>query len=136
LTVINNSVDAANGTITLRAVFSNQDGMLWPGEFVQARLIVKSIPNGLTMPAPVIQRGPNGAYVWVVQPNHTAKVQPVTVTQMVNGQALVTSGLIAGETVVTDGQYELTPGAPVAVQTSDAANPLQNAQTQMLGIQP
>ena len=84
----------------------------------------------------MIQRGPNGAYVWVVQHDHTAKVQPVTVGQMVNGQALVTSGLTEGETVVTDGQYGLTPGAPVAIQTSDAANPLQNAQTQMLGIQP
>ncbi len=136
LTVINNSVDAASGTITLRAVFANQDRMLWPGEFVQARLIVKTIPNALTVPAPVIQRGPNGAYVWVVQHDHTAEVQPVTVAQMVDGQTLVTSGLSAGETVVTDGQYGLTPGAPVAIQTSAAANPLQNAQTQMLGIQP
>jgi multidrug efflux system membrane fusion protein len=136
LTVINNTVDAASGTITLRAVFTNQSEMLWPGEFVQARLVVKSIPNALTVPAPVIQRGPDGAYVWVVQPDHTARMQPVTVAQMVNGQALVTAGLTASETVVTDGQYGLTPGAPVLVQTKAAANPLQNAQTQMLGIQP
>lgn len=136
LTVINNTVDAASGTITLRAVFTNQDEMLWPGEFVQARLIVKTIPNGLTVPAAVIQRGPNGAYVWVVPHDAKAKTQPVTVGQMVNGQALVTSGLTKGETVVTDGQYGLTPGAPVAIASSDAGNPLQNAQTQMLGIQP
>ncbi|HVE21384.1 MAG TPA: efflux RND transporter periplasmic adaptor subunit [Acidocella sp.] len=136
LTVINNTVDAASGTITLRAVFTNQDEMLWPGEFVQARLIVKTIPNGLTVPAAVIQRGPNGAYVWVVPHDDKAKAQPVTVGQLVNGQALVTSGLAKGETVVTDGQYGLTPGAPVMITSNDAVNPLQNAQTQMLGIQP
>jgi membrane fusion protein, multidrug efflux system len=136
LTVINNSVDAANGTITLRAVFTNKNNMLWPGEFVQARLVLKTVPNGLTVPAPVIQRGPNGSYAWVVGPDNKAQMQPVDVAQLVDGQALVTSGLKAGETVVTDGQYGLTPGAPVAVQTGTPVNPLQNAQTEMLGIQP
>jgi multidrug efflux system membrane fusion protein len=136
LTVINNTVDSASGTITLRAVFTNQDEMLWPGEFVQARLIVKTILNGLTVPAAAIQRGPNGAYVWVVPHDDQAKAQPVTVGQLVNGQALITSGLAKGETVVTDGQYGLTPGAPVVIASGDTVNPLQNAQTQMLGIQP
>lgn len=136
LTVINNTVDASNGTITLRSVFANRHNLLWPGEFVQARLILKTIPQGLTVPAPVIQRGPNGAYAWVVQHGNVAQPEPVSVAQMVDGKALVTSGLKAGETVVTDGQYGLTPGAAVAVQTGVASTPLQNADTEVLGIQP
>jgi membrane fusion protein, multidrug efflux system len=72
LTVINNSVDATSGTITLRAVFTNESKMLWPGEFVQARLIIKTVGDGLTVPAPVVQRGPDGAYVWVVTSDDVA----------------------------------------------------------------
>ncbi len=136
LTVVNNSVDATNGTITLRAVFTNENKMLWPGEFVQARLILKTVADGLTVPAPVVQRGPNGAYVWVVAKNNVVETQPVTVAQMVDGQALISSGLTAGETVVTDGQYGLMQGAKVSIQPSTSSDPLQNAQTEMLGIQP
>ncbi|HTI00594.1 MAG TPA: efflux RND transporter periplasmic adaptor subunit [Acidisoma sp.] len=135
LTVINNTVDSSNGTITLRSVFANTHRMLWPGEFVQARVILKLLPNGLTVPASVVQRGPSGPYVWVVR-NKIAEMQPVTVAQIQQGRALVTAGLHAGETVVTDGQYGLTPGATVAVQASNPTTPLQNAQTEMLGIQP
>ncbi len=135
LTVINNTVDATSGTITLRAVFTNEHKMLWPGEFVQARLIVQTVADGLTVPAPVVQRGPNGAYVWVVTKS-VAEMRPVTVGQMVNGQVLITAGLTAGETVVTDGQYGLAPGMHVAIQPNGSDASLQNAQTDMLGIQP
>ena len=135
LTVINNTVDATSGTITLRAVFTNENKMLWPGEFVQARLIVQTVADGLTVPAPVVQRGPNGAYVWVVTKS-VAEMRPVTVGQMVNGQVLITAGLTAGETVVTDGQYGLAPGMHVAIQPNGSDASLQNAQTDMLGIQP
>ena len=136
LTVINNSVDATSGTITMRAVFANEKKMLWPGEFVQARLIVKTVADGLTVPTPVVQRGPDGAYVWVVTPDGVAETRPVTVSQMVNGQVLISSGLTAGDTVVTDGQYGLAPGMKVSIQATSSGNPLQNAQTDMLGIQP
>jgi multidrug efflux system membrane fusion protein len=136
LTVINNSVDATSGTITMRAVFANKNKMLWPGEFVQARLIVKTVADGLTVPAPVVQRGPDGAYAWMVTSDDVVEMQPVTVSQTVNGRVLISSGLTAGETVVTDGQYGLAPGAKVSVQTNDSGTPLQNAQTDMLGIQP
>jgi membrane fusion protein, multidrug efflux system len=136
LTVINNNVDASSGTITMRAVFTNKSEMLWPGEFVQARLVLKTVADGLTVPAPVVQRGPDGAYVWGVAHNDVAQMQPVTVAQMVDGRALITSGLSAGETVVTDGQYGLTPGTKVSIQPGSSNNPLQNAQTETLGIQP
>ncbi len=135
LTVINNTVDATSGTITLRAVFTNAHKMLWPGEFVQARLVVQTVADGLTVPAAVVQRGPNGAYVWVVT-HGVAEMRPVTVGQMVNGQVLITAGLTAGETVVTDGQYGLAPGLQVAIQPNGSDASLQNAQTDMLGIQP
>jgi membrane fusion protein, multidrug efflux system len=136
LTVINNSVDATSGTITLRAVFTNESKMLWPGEFVQARLIIKTVGDGLTVPAPVVQRGPDGAYVWVVTSDDVAETRPVVVSQMVNGLMLISSGLTAGETVVTDGQYGLAPGTKVSIQDSSSDSPLQDAQTETLGIQP
>ena len=105
------------------------------GRVRQARLIVQTVADGLTVPAPVVQRGPNGAYVWVVTKS-VAEMRPVTVGQMVNGQVLITAGLTAGETVVTDGQYGLAPGMHVAIQPNGSDASLQNAQTDMLGIQP
>ena len=138
LETLNNTVDAASGTIMLRADFPNAQKLLWPGEFVQARLILRVQHDGLTVPAAVVQRGPNGAFAWVVRPDGTVAPQPIQVAQSVRGTALVTSGLTARETVVSDGQYGLKPGDKVAPRspgdTADA--PLMNAQTDTLGIQP
>ena len=139
LEMVDNRVDAASGTITLRADFPNAKKLLWPGEFVQARLILAVRHDGLTVPAPVIQRGPDGTYAWVVHPDGTAAPQPIQVGQLLHGTALVDAGLTAGETVVTDGQYGLKPGDRVAER--HPADPhdtvaLKNAQTDMLGIQP
>jgi len=119
-------------------VCDNAARALWPGEFVQARLVLRVQQDGLTVPAAVVQRGPEGAFAWVVRPDATVVPQPVQVAQMVRGTALVISGLTAGETVVSDGQYGLRPGDKVAprspADTTDA--PLMNAQTDTLGIQP
>lgn len=138
LETLNNTVDAASGTITLRADFPNPQKLLWPGEFVEARLVLRVQHDGLTVPAAVVQRGPDGTFAWVVRSNGTVAPQPIQVAQMVRGTALVTSGLSAGQTVVSDGQYGLQPGDTVAARgpadTTDA--PLMNAQTDELGIQP
>ena len=138
LETLDNTVDAASGTITLRADFPNPQKMLWPGEFVQARLVLRVQQDGLTVPAAVVQRGPDGSFAWAVRPDGTVALQPIQVAQMVRGTALVTSGLAAGQIVVSDGQYGLQPGDTVAARspagTTDA--PLMNAQTNELGIQP
>jgi multidrug efflux system membrane fusion protein len=138
LETLDNSVDAGSGTITLRADFPNAQKMLWPGEFVQARLVLRVQQGGLTVPAAVVQRGPDGAFAWVVRADGTVAPQPIQVGQSVRGTALVTSGLAAGQTVISDGQYGLRPGDAVAARSpADATDaPLMNAQTDQLGIQP
>lgn len=140
LEMVNNQVDAASGTITLRGDFKNPKKLLWPGEFVQARLILAVRHDGTTIPASVVQRGADGGtYAWVVHPDGTVAAQPIQVKQLLHGTALIDAGLTAGETVVTDGQYALQPGAHVvARQQTDLQNTatLKNAQTDMLGIQP
>ncbi|MDB5365535.1 MAG: multidrug efflux system, subunit [Rhodospirillales bacterium] len=142
LETVNNQVDAASGTITLRADFPNQMKLLWPGEFAEIRLILATQHDGLTVPAAAVQRGANGTdgtYVWVVHPDGTTTPQPVQVKQMMHGTALVDTGLTEGETVVTDGQYGLKAGDHVVTgQPADPNNTpvLKNAQTNMLGIQP
>jgi multidrug efflux system membrane fusion protein len=111
LLLINNQIIQTTGTIQLRADFPNAQRRLWPGELVNARLLLSTRQNGLTIPAPAIQQGPNGSYVWVIGPDGTTQIRPVTVGQISDGQALIDSGLKANETVVTAGQYRLAPGA-------------------------
>ncbi len=113
LILINNQIIQTTGTIQLRADFPNAQRRLWPGELVNARLLLTTRANGLTIPAPAIQQGPNGSYVWVIGPDGTAQIRPVTIGQIGDGQALIDSGLQPNETVVTAGQYRLAPGALV-----------------------
>jgi membrane fusion protein, multidrug efflux system len=141
LSVINNEIDSASGTVTLKAEFPNPRRLLWPGEFVQARLILRTDTDAITVPAAAIQRGPAGDFAWVVRPDNTAEERPVKIGQLQHGTALVTDGLKAGETVVTDGQYALRPGVQVSRQTTGGAATagamqLKNAETDRLGIQP
>ena len=101
----------------MKANFPNQDLKLWPGQFVNSRLLVSTRHNGLVVPASVIQRGPNGAYAYVITQDKTAEMRPVKVAQIDGGLALIDSGLQEGEQVVVDGQYKLQPGAPVQITT-------------------
>jgi len=113
LAVVNNQIDQTTGTIQLKATFANEDQKLWPGQFVNARLLVSIRKDGLVVPAPVIQRGPNGSYAYVIKPDQTVEMRPVTVNQIDNGLALIDDGLQEGEQVVVDGQYKLQPGSKV-----------------------
>ena len=115
LAVVDNEIDTTTGTLKLKASFLNQDLKLWPGEFVNSRLLVQTRHGGLVVPASVVQRGPNGTYAYVITPDKTAEMRPVQVGQIDGGQALIDSGLQEGEQVVVDGQYKLQPGAPVQI---------------------
>lgn len=117
LSFIDNSVDMKTGTIELKGLFSNQDGKLWPGQFVDANLILNERPGTVVVPSQAIQTGADGSYVFVV--DHEMKVQsrPVVVGTSDDGQTVVERGLTSGETVVTDGQLRLVPGAHVSIKS-------------------
>lgn len=114
LLTTDNTIDAATGTIRLKAVFANADNKLWPGQFVNMRLQLGSIANALTVPSIAVQRGPNGLYVFVVKPDNSAGLQPVEVSQDDGINAVVTKGLDEGVLVVTNGQSRLQNGTRVA----------------------
>lgn len=116
LEVINNQVDQSTGTVTLKAEFPNQDLALWPGEFVNAHLVLEIAKNGVTVPAGAVQMGPTGPFVYVITDNSTVAAQPVTVTEVENGSALIGKGLKAGANIVVSGQTDLSPGVRVAVK--------------------
>jgi multidrug efflux system membrane fusion protein len=113
LAVFDNQIDTTTGTIRLKATFPNANLELWPGQFVNARLLLSVRTNGIVVPASVVQRGPEGAYAFVVNDDMSVKMATVKVAQIDQGQALIDSGLNAGERVVVDGQYKLQPGSKV-----------------------
>jgi membrane fusion protein, multidrug efflux system len=120
LTLIDNTIDQPTGTIRLKASFANRDERLWPGEFVNVRLILSTRRNAPTVPAQTVQNGATGQYVYVIKPDHTVERRDVEVGAVQDGIAVVTKGLEAGEPVVVDGQYRLTNGARVKVEPGAA----------------
>jgi multidrug efflux system membrane fusion protein len=134
LLLIDNQINQTTGTIRLRATFSNAKRLLWPGELVNARLLLKTEPDGLTIAAAAVQQGPKGSYVYVVMPDQSVQVRPVQIAQISDGQALISSGLKAGETVVVDGQYRLQSGTHVTILQGQAAQEanMQSAVEQAL----
>jgi membrane fusion protein, multidrug efflux system len=121
LGLVNNEILQTTGSIQLKANFSNKAKRLWPGELVNARLLVDTRHNGLTVPAAVVQQGPKGPYAYVINPDSTVTIQPIKVAQISDGQAMIDSGLKADEQVVVDGQYKLQPGVHVTILHGNAA---------------
>lgn len=115
LTFLDNNIDVNTGTILLKGTFQNSDGALWPGEFVNVRLTLAVQPNAIVVPSAAVQNGQDGQYVFVVRPDMTVESRPVTVDRTVGSDSVMASGIKAGETVVTDGQLRLVPGAKVSV---------------------
>jgi multidrug efflux system membrane fusion protein len=113
LGLVNNEILQTTGSIQLKANFANKDRSLWPGELVNARLLLDTRHNGLTVPASVVQQGPNGPYAYVVNSDNTVSLRRIKVAEVSDGQALIDSGLKADEQVVVDGQYKLRPGTLV-----------------------
>jgi multidrug efflux system membrane fusion protein len=134
LDLVDNQIVQTTGTIRLRASFPNAKRQLWPGELLNARLLVETRHDGLTIPAPAIQQGPKGSFVWVIGADETAQMRPVTVAQISDGQALVDSGLEPDMKVVTAGQYRLQAGALVRELHGSAAHDpsLQSAVEQAI----
>jgi membrane fusion protein, multidrug efflux system len=125
LTLIDNQVDVATGTIHLKATFANADERLWPGEFVSARVTLSVRKNAITVPAQTVMRGENGTYVYVINADNIVARRAVTVGLTQNNLAIIESGLKADEHVVVDGQYRLSDGAKVRYSTRTAVNAAQ-----------
>jgi membrane fusion protein, multidrug efflux system len=117
LTFIDNSVDLTTGTIKLKATFDNAAHMLWPGQFADVKLTLKSQPNAIVIPTAALQTSQNGTFVFVVNQDLTAQPQPVKVGWNVGEDTVIASGLQPGQRVVTDGQLRLTPGAKVDIKS-------------------
>ena len=123
LKVVDNQVDQTTGTIKLKAEFPNAAMQLWPGQFVNVRLLVDTLRQVVVAPTAAVQRGPNGTFVYVVQSDSTVVVRPVTVAQQDEIQTVVASGLRPDERVVTTGFARLTGGASVTVTNAESAPP-------------
>jgi membrane fusion protein, multidrug efflux system len=121
LGLVNNEILQTTGSIQLKANFPNKENRLWPGELINARLLLDVRHNGLTVPAAVVQQGPKGPYAYVIGPDNMVSIRQIKVAQISDGQALIDSGLSANEQVVVDGQYKLQPGTHVALLHGKAA---------------
>jgi multidrug efflux system membrane fusion protein len=113
LATIDNVIDPTTATYRLKATFPNEDEKLWPGEFVNARLLVDTRANALVVPNTAVQRGPNGLFIWTVTAKNTATPTPVKVGPSVDDITVVTSGITDGERIITAGQYRLQNDSPV-----------------------
>ena len=128
LTLVNNQIDTTTGTVQMKASFPNPQHKLWPGQFVNMRLILGTYPKALTMPEAAVQRSQAGVYAYVVSTDgQTVRSQPINVLQIEDGVAIVSSGLTAGERVVVDGQYKLKPGSHVVESGHAASAPASGA---------
>jgi multidrug efflux system membrane fusion protein len=116
LQTIDNQIDPQTGTGKLKAVFDNRDNVLWPNQFVNARLLLEVRKNNTVVPAAAIQRGPQGTYVFTVKPDKTAEMRTVTVAFSEGNFTAISQGIAPGDTVVTEGQDKLQPGSPVDVR--------------------
>ena len=124
LLALNNLAASTSGTVQLKAIFPNEHRQLWPGTFVNVDLTTSVVKNALTVPTNALQQNNSGQFVYVVGADKKVSVQPVEVTQRLHAVALIAKGLQAGETVVVQGQYRLTPGTlVVATAPSNVLNP-------------
>ena len=128
LAVVDNEIDQTTGTVKLKATFPNEDLKLWPGKFVNARLVLTTQKNATVIPSSVVQRGPQGVYAYVIKPDKTVEMRPVKVGQTEGNLTLVDEGLSPGEQVVVDGQYKLQPGAHVELTTPQPSKETRPAQ--------
>lgn len=118
LTFMDNKVNTTTGTILLKATFSNEDHALWPGQFVDVVLTLTTEKDRTVVPSPAVQTGQQGQFVFVVREDMTAEMRPVNVARTFDRWAVIEKGLQPGETVVTDGQIRIAPGAKVEIKNA------------------
>jgi membrane fusion protein, multidrug efflux system len=118
--LIDNQIDTTTGTIRCKAQFSNASDTLWPGQFVTVRVALKKVPDAILIPAIAVQNGSEGPFVYVVTPDNRAKARVVHIGSVEGDQTIIASGLSAGETVVTEGQFRLEPDALVHIVSADS----------------
>lgn len=121
LTFLDNTVQSSSGTVMLRATAPNTERRLWPGQFVNVRLILSTLPEAVLVPAEVPQDSAKGPFVYVIKPDSTAELRPVTLGQRQADMIVIAQGLKAGERVVLNGQAGVMPGAKVHVETGAPA---------------
>jgi multidrug efflux system membrane fusion protein len=129
LLTVDNQIDPATGTVRLKAIFSNEKNELFPNQFVNVRLLVDVRREAVVVPAPAIQRGPQGTFVYVVKADQTATVRPVSVVEIQGGEASIKTGLSPGELVVVDGADRLREGTRVDLRPQSGGT-TQNDGTQ------
>lgn len=122
LAFADNTVDATTGTIRLRGLFTNEDKQLWPGQYVDTWITLRDEENALVVPAQAVQTGPNGPYAYVVKGDSSTEMRAIAVSRTDGEEAVIASGLKAGETVVTDGASRLLPGSRVSVKSAEKAS--------------
>jgi multidrug efflux system membrane fusion protein len=127
LLTLNNQIDPTTGTVQLKATFDNPDNALWPNQFVNAHLLLETLPKAITAPASAIQRGPDGSFVYVVDANNTVDMRPVDIALTQGTTVVINKGLQAGDKVVTDGQEKLQAGMRVAPQAPSKQQKNSNA---------
>jgi multidrug efflux system membrane fusion protein len=128
LTLIDNQIDQTTGTARLKATFANTRNTLWPGQYVNARVLVRTERNALTLPSSAVQLGPNGPFTYVIKSDSTVEVRPLTLGDESSGMTVIKSGIALNERVVTSNQYRLQSGVHVrdnatAADPSKAADP-------------
>ncbi len=123
LTVIDNQINTTTATIRLKATFDNPDRVLWPNAFVKGRITLSTRKGALVVPAPAVQRGPQGTFVYVAAADKTAQLRPIEIDATVGDVAIILKGLQPGEQVVSDGMNQLRPGAKIAPRNADARDP-------------
>lgn len=126
LTLIESQVDTATGTIRCKATFKNDNEKLWPGAYVTARIVLNDLPNVVVVPTIAIQAGAQHPYIYVITPQNVVESKPVKVGPISGNQTVIVAGLVAGERVVTEGQFQLEEGSRVEVKDT----PLSEASTQ------
>jgi multidrug efflux system membrane fusion protein len=130
LQAVNNVVNTASGTIQLKANFPNEQYRLWPGDFINCKIVVEIRRNGITVPSAAIRHGARGDFVWIIQPDNTAEAKTVKVKQTTGDTALLDLGLEPGEQVVVEGQYHLQVGSRVEIVSKEPAGGGELTQTE------
>ena len=121
ITFVDNSVDLSTGTIKVKGTFPNSDRQLWPGQFVNVVVRLATETAAIVVPTVAVQTGPEGSYVYLVKPDQTVELRPVTIARVAGGETLIKDGVAAGDTVVTDGHLRLVPGSRISVRAAEPA---------------